>query len=187
MKNTSRVRNNVLFSCYAYVNHLLFVILDLMPPFVRSAAFKCMLKKCGRNAFIDYKTYFRYPSKISLGDNVSINRYCRFYPSYLNQDARIIIQDNVIIGPECTFFSAGQDPRREGFPDIADTIRIEEDVYIGGRSTIRYGVTIGKGSVIAAGSVVVRDIPPYSVAGGVPAKIIKKRDIRTQPGEAVGL
>lgn len=54
-------------------------------------------------------------------------------------------------------------------------INIGDDVWIGHRSIILSGVTIGKGAVIAAGSLVNKDIPPYSIAGGVPAKVIKYR------------
>jgi virginiamycin A acetyltransferase len=57
----------------------------------------------------------------------------------------------------------------------AGKIVIEEDVWVGANSIILGGVTIGRGSIIAAGSVVNNDVPPYSVAGGVPAKFIKKR------------
>lgn len=54
-------------------------------------------------------------------------------------------------------------------------IVIKDDVWIGVRSTILSGVTIGQGAVIAAGSVVTKDVPPYAIVGGVPAKIIKMR------------
>lgn len=50
---------------------------------------------------------------------------------------------------------------------------IEEDVWIGSRVTILMGVTVGRGSTIAAGAVVSKDVPPYSIVGGVPAKFIK--------------
>ena len=54
-------------------------------------------------------------------------------------------------------------------------IIVEDDVWIGFRSTILSGVTIGKGSVVAAGAVVTKNVPPFSVVGGVPAKVIKFR------------
>lgn len=54
-------------------------------------------------------------------------------------------------------------------------ITVKDDVWIGYRSTILSGVTIGQGAVIAAGAVVVKDVPPYAIVGGVPAKIIKYR------------
>jgi acetyltransferase-like isoleucine patch superfamily enzyme len=52
---------------------------------------------------------------------------------------------------------------------------IEDDVWVAGRATITAGVRIGTGSVIAAGSVVTGDVPPWSVVGGIPARIIKSR------------
>jgi len=58
---------------------------------------------------------------------------------------------------------------------ISKGIKIEDDVWIGSNSTVLDGVTIGRGSVIGAGSVVTQDIPPFSVALGVPAKLIKER------------
>ena len=54
-------------------------------------------------------------------------------------------------------------------------IVVEDDVWIGFRSTILSGVHIGQGAIVAAGSVVTKDIPPYAIVGGVPAKVIKYR------------
>ena len=54
-------------------------------------------------------------------------------------------------------------------------ITVDDDVWIGFRSTILSGVHIGQGAVIAAGSVVTKDVPPYAIVGGVPAKVIKYR------------
>lgn len=56
-------------------------------------------------------------------------------------------------------------------------IIIEDDVWIGGGSIILAGVTIGKGAIIAAGAVVNKNVPPYSIVGGVPAKILKERPL----------
>ena len=63
----------------------------------------------------------------------------------------------------------------EKLPENDAPVVIEDDVWCGANVTILKGVTIGRGSVIAAGSVVTRSIPPYSIAGGVPARVIKKR------------
>lgn len=57
--------------------------------------------------------------------------------------------------------------------DIEQDIIVEEDVWIGARVVLLSGVTVGRGSTVAAGSVVTKDIPPYCIAGGVPAKVIK--------------
>ena len=63
---------------------------------------------------------------------------------------------------------------QQGFTEV-DPIVIEDDVWIGARVIILKGVTIGKGSIIGAGSVVTKDVEPYSIVGGNPAKLIRKR------------
>lgn len=59
---------------------------------------------------------------------------------------------------------------------IREFVKIEDDCWIAANSVILAGVTIGRGTVIAAGSVVTKDVPPYSIVAGVPAKVIKKRN-----------
>ena len=149
--------------------------LEILPPMFRSLVFKLLFSKLGKNHMIDYRCYFRYPSKIFIGDNVSINRGCEIYPSHAVKNARIIIGNDVTIAPNVVFFGAGQNIHLEGLPDIAESITVHDGVYIGGNSTIRYGVTIGENSVIAAGSVVVKDVPPNTVVGGNPAKVLRSR------------
>ena len=61
-----------------------------------------------------------------------------------------------------------------GLPDPLDTI-VEDDVWIGGGSTVLVRITIGRGSIIATGTVVTRDVPPYSIVAGVPARVLRKR------------
>ncbi|MFS0782476.1 2,3,4,5-tetrahydropyridine-2,6-dicarboxylate N-acetyltransferase [Bacillus sp. 1P06AnD] len=65
-------------------------------------------------------------------------------------------------------------------PPSAKPVVIEDDVLVGANAVVLEGVTIGKGSVIAAGAVVTKDIPPYSVAAGIPAKVIKQIDDKTK-------
>lgn len=73
-----------------------------------------------------------------------------------------------IVGKYVTDITEGSKP--DGFDK---DVTIEEDVWIGCNVTILSGVTIGRGSTIAAGAVVNKDIPPYCIAGGVPARVIK--------------
>lgn len=82
-----------------------------------------------------------------------------------------------MMGPECLFYSTNhkfnpETRRFEGYTDIRPIV-IEDDVWIGRRAIIMGGVTIGKGAVIGAGSVVTKDVPPYCVAAGNPA-IVRK-------------
>jgi acetyltransferase-like isoleucine patch superfamily enzyme len=113
--------------------------------------------------------------KICIGSNVYIGEY-----SILASNKEIEIGNNVLISPHndiVDFNHIYKDINRpvneQGI--IAKKITIEEDVWIGSGSKVLMGVTIGKGAVIGAGSVVTKDVRPYEVATGNPAKTIKVR------------
>jgi len=114
---------------------------------------------------------------IKIGENCTINSFC-----FIDADkGGVEIGDNVLIGPHVGIHGSKYNygSREDLIIDqgiVSKGIRIEDDVWIGSHSTILDGVTIGKGAVIGAGAVVTKDIPPYSVAVGVPAKVIKERD-----------
>lgn len=114
---------------------------------------------------------------IRIGENCTINSFC-----FIDSDkGGLEIGDNVLIGPHVGIHGStyNYESREKLIIDqgiVSKGIRIEDDVWIGSHSTILDGVTIGKGAVIGAGAVVTKDIPPYSVAVGVPAKIIKERE-----------
>jgi acetyltransferase-like isoleucine patch superfamily enzyme len=113
--------------------------------------------------------------KIKVGSNVYIGEYC-----VLTSNEEIEIGDNALISPHndiVDFNHVYQDPTKpvneQGV--IAKKITIQEDAWIGSGSKILMGVTIGKGAIIGAGSVVTKDVPPYHVVVGNPAKTIKVR------------
>lgn len=164
-----------LFSIYSYLINILFLLLELLPPFLRWIVFKVTLKKLGKGSLIDYKTYFRYPSKISLGNHVAINRGCEFYASFLVPTGTITIGDHVTFSPNVKLYTIGHNPSTRKLADLAGPIVIQDHAWIAADCIILPNVTIGEGAVVGAGSVVTRDIPPYSIAVGVPARVIKKR------------
>ena len=166
-----------LFLYYSFLIQILHSFLDLMPPFLRFLIFKILMKKIGFRVFIDFKVYFRYPKRIIIGNDVSINRGCEFYPSFYNKKATIELGNNIRIGPGVKFFAAGHDYKSIQLPDTSKKIQINDNVWIGANSSILQGVSIGEGAVIAAGSIVTKNIPPYEVYGGINAKKIKKRDL----------
>ena len=164
------------FLIYSYLLNLLFFVLDLMPHFIRYVFFKIMFKKYGKNVMIDYKTFFRYMGGIKIGNNISINRGCEFFTS-ADLGTIIDIKDNVVFSPNVKIYSAGHNYKNLQLPDTSGDVTINKYVWIGGNSIILQGVTIGEGSVVSANSVVTKDIPPYSIVAGMPAKVIKKRDL----------
>ena len=101
--------------------------------------------------------------KISLGNFISIAMGCQFYLSGNHDWQRTT-----------TYLNPFKSSDNDGLLSNGD-ISIGSDVWIGDNCKVMSGVNIGTGSVIAAGSIVTRDIPPYSIAGGIPCKVIKKR------------
>lgn len=169
--------NKLLFSTYSHLYNLWYMVLELLPFILRYPLYKLMFEHIGKDVHIDFKTYFRFPKQISIGSHVSINRGCQFYAGFHVKEAKIMVQDHVAIGPEVVLFAAGHDARYLDLPDNGAPISIHSYAWIGGRSTILQGVTIGEGAVVAAGSVVTKDVPAYTVVAGVPAKVIKKREL----------
>ena len=137
-----------------------------------------MFRAYGKGNHIDFRTYFRYPHKISIGSDVTINRGCSINAGYLVKEATISIGNHVAIGPECSFFAAGHDTTDLQLADTGAPIVVKPNVWIGGGSVIIQGVTIGEGAIVAGGSLVSKSVEPYTIVGGNPAKKIKDRVVK---------
>lgn len=110
--------------------------------------------------------------KLEIGDDTFVNN-----GTSLSASTHIKIGSRVNIAPHCTIIDNdfhGTDDR-DGPPKMAPIV-LEDDVWLGTRVIVLKGVTIGKGSVIASGSVVTKDIPPGVIAAGVPAKVLRRVD-----------
>ena len=107
---------------------------------------------------------------MKLGRNVFVNQNCTFYDL-----GGLEIGDDVMIGPNVSLITSGHpvEPSRRRDGVIAKPIVIERNVWIGAGATIIGGVTIGENAVVAAAAVVTRDVPPNTLVGGNPAKIIR--------------
>ena len=103
--------------------------------------------------------------------------------TYLNRNTLVVCEDRVEIGKNCKIawdviiMDSDLHPINESTPIVNKPVHIEDDVWIGCRSIILKGVTIGHGAVIAAGSVVTKSIPPRTIYGGSPAKLIAGLDV----------
>jgi acetyltransferase-like isoleucine patch superfamily enzyme len=107
---------------------------------------------------------------IRVGRNVFINQNCTMYDL-----GGIDIADDVMIGPNVSIITSGHpiEPSQRRAFVIAKPIVIERSVWIAAGATIIGGVTVGENSVVAAGSVVTRDVPPGTLVGGNPARVIR--------------
>ena len=135
--------------------------------FIRKVYMKLLGVKIGKRAIIDMGYYILGSTRLIIGEKCHINRQCKL-------DARggITIGNNVSISHCVKIVSGSHNYNSRHFDYEAAEIFIEDNVWIGAQSTILKGVHIGKGAIIAAGAVVVGDIPAGKVARGVPARIM---------------
>lgn len=110
-------------------------------------------------------------SNIVIGNNTVINR-----GSYLDGRAGVTIGNNVNISHQTLIQTLTHDPQNPTFVCLVKPVTIKDNVWVGARAIILPGVTIGEGAVIGAGAVVSKDVPPYTIAVGNPARVIKKRN-----------
>jgi galactoside O-acetyltransferase len=113
---------------------------------------------------------------ILIGDNFSMNTNSQLGASF----GKIIIGNDCAIAPNCVLRASNHNFENPDIPfrkqgHTYGEIIIEDDVWIASNCVVTANTKIGKSSIIGAGSVVTKDVEPYSIAGGVPAKLIKKR------------
>ena len=127
----------------------------------------------GKNCKIQNKVYVGNGQNVRIGNNCEINENVKL--------RHVTIQDDVLIAPGASIIGINhnyEDPhkliREQG--DKIEEVTVESDVWIGTNAIILPGVKIGKGCVISAGAVVTKDCEPYGIFGGIPARLIKKRE-----------
>lgn len=111
-----------------------------------------------------------FPYGLEIGRNSTVGWF-----SLLDARGRIVIGDNVTIASYVKIITESHDTWSKDFKAIFRSVVIDDYAWICTGATIQQGVTIGKGAVVAAGAVVTKDVPSYSIVGGVPAKVIGKR------------
>lgn len=180
----------------------LLIKLSLVPSYLWDATwspiFKHCMKYCGKDVYLrPMSSDIKGLHNLSIGDGTSIPKGSTFYCT----DAPLTIGKKVVFGPKPTIITGDHriDVIGKHIIDVKKPVSfhtshvgrevktswdkpvvIEDGCWIGANVTILKGVTIGRGSVVAAGAVVTRSCPPYSIIGGVPAKLIKIRFSKEQ-------
>lgn len=129
--------------------------------------------KIGKGSVIHMWANFFDPTGISIGEDTIIGDH-----AFLDGRDKLVIGNHVDIASFVMIYNSEHDLESEDFKARVEPVSIEDYVFIGPRAIILPGVKIGKGAVVAAGAVVVKDVPEFTVVGGVPAKVIGERQNR---------
>lgn len=141
--------------------------------------YRSMFKKYGKQVVFNPRDFFSYQT-IELGDYVFIGPGAKFSAP----ESGITIGNKVMFGPNVTIMGGDHNTSQIGrfmydveekLPENDLPVVIKDDVWVGTGAIILKGVTIHRGAIVAAGALVLKDVPAYSIVGGVPAKVLKMR------------
>lgn len=168
--------DKILKYIYLYTINLIPCKHDSKLNMLKSIFLKNIFKSCGTNINIRPNIKFVIGKNISIGDYSGIGE-----KSFIQDIGEIHIGNNVLMGPEVMIFTANHNISRQQLIRLqgytVKKVIISDDVWIGSRSIILPGVEIGKGAVIAAGAIVTKNVEPYAIVGGNPARVIKFREV----------
>ncbi len=169
-----RMIMRILSAGYRYVNSTEYV--DLMWD-VRKGFYKTKMAFCGEGVQIYPYVVIHGPKNVRIGSGSSLNSFVHIWGN-----GGVTIGDRVMIASHTIITSLTHDYTQVDMTKtyIPKPVTIEDDVWIGSNAIILPGVKIGRGSVIGAGSIVTSDIPPYALAYGIPAKVMKSRPPEVQ-------
>ncbi len=175
-KVKSRFRNFINKSKFTKCTyHLLMYVVNDIVAFIPSWHFRRFIYRrmgmiIGKRSVLNMKQYILTPRNVRIGEDCHINRGC-----IIDARGHIEIGNNVSISYGVSIMTGSHDVQSQTFNGLYLPIKIENNVWIGVNATILQNVKIGEGAVIAAGSVVTKNVKPYTIVGGIPAKVIGQR------------
>lgn len=162
-----------------FLGYLLNTVVNKIPfPTARLALYRAAGMSIGPKSNIMMHVRVLTPNGIEIGDHSIIGEYCQLdgRAVRLGEGPGLVIGDNVNIGAYTHFIGGGHEPNSPDFHGpLARTI-VHDRVWITMNCTVLAGVTVGEGAVVSAVSLVNKDVAPYTMVGGVPAKYLKDRN-----------
>ncbi len=141
--------------------------------FVRRLAYKLAGVKIGKGSVIHMWANFFDPKGVTIGEDTIIGDHV-----FLDGRAPLSIGDHVDIGSQVLIYNAKHNIHSPDFEAVSASVTVSDYVFIGPRVMIQPGVKVGRGAILAAGAVVTKDVPEFTVVGGVPAKPIAERQLK---------
>jgi acetyltransferase-like isoleucine patch superfamily enzyme len=157
-----------------YINNVFVSKIPLI--FIRSIWYSTFIEM-GENCVFLRGVQIRDPRNIKLGNMVNINQRCMLD----SRGGSIIIGNYVDIAPEVNIWTLQHDPQNPDFSTSGGPVTLEDFVWIGNRAIVLPNITLGEGCVVAAGAVVTKDVEPWTIVGGIPARPIGKRNSDQNP------
>ncbi len=170
LEKINRRIQTILIELEVYILHL---IGNIPSHHIRRFFYRSAGIRIGKGSSMHMYIRFYNPSGIKIGEDSIIGEFC-----VLDGRDKLIIGDHVDIASEVMIYNSEHNINDEYFSAITAPVVIEDYVFIGPRAIILPGVKIGKGAVVAAGAVVTKDVPPFAIVGGIPAKIIGERRLK---------
>lgn len=179
---STKVANRTTTVALEFTNYILHIVGCIPSHIIRRFFYRLAGVTIGSGSTLHMHATFYNPSGIHIGRDTILGEGV-----ILDGRDRLQIGDHVDFASEVMVYNSQHDTASDDFHAVSAPVVIEDYVFVGPRAIILPGVRIGKGAVIAAGAVVTKDVEPFAIVGGVPAKVIgerKNKDLHYRLGRA---